>query len=273
MQDQNIPTTPSRGNYPSLRQPPHLPKDAVSQTIDQVLPDDNENPTLQTLKGLVAHYMRAPHSASDSRTLGPCTRFAMDGVSDATDKDPKLMNAALVRAITNVAMHDGEAGSDPRFVYRDISTGAEVGAPFASSGRAAAQEVLATIVAKRPDLANDTLVKNVTQSATSDPDSQVRLNAQRTLSQIAENRPDLIDADMVKAVRNTAASPIVDHGQSGHGNLAVPMPWVHAGKLSGNQWDRFDNGLFRVCSGKPTERLDGAAWQRTLWRPLLPELF
>jgi len=87
-------------------------------------------------------------------------------------------------------------------------------------------------------LANATLVKNVVQSATSDPDSEVRLNAQRTLSQIAEKRPDLIDAEMVKVVRNTATSPVVDHGQ-GHGNQT--MPWVRAGKLSGNQWDRFDN--------------------------------
>jgi hypothetical protein len=92
-------------------------------------------------------------------------------------------------------------------------------------------------VEKRPDLANATLVKHVVQSATSDPDSETRLNAQRTLSQIAEKRPDLIDADMVKAVKNTATSPVVDHGQR-PGDAA---PWVRAGKLSGNQWEKIDN--------------------------------
>ena len=220
MSNQNIPTTANRGNFCELNQTTHALNAGVDQTVGQLFPDDGDNPTLKALESLITRSM-------STSGMVPNTWAAMRATSEAINNDPKLANAALVRTLTNVAMHDGEAGTGD-------------GKPFAS-GRAEAQETLGTIVEKRPDLANATLVKNVTQSATSDPDSQVRLNAQRTFSQIAEKRPDLIDADMVKAVKNTAASPVVDHGQSGHGDLAVPMPWVLAGKLSGNQWDRFDN--------------------------------
>ena len=228
MQDQNIPTTANRPDHNELKRTTAALNTAADQTMGRLFPDDAENPTLKALRSLVMTYM--------SRSgMVPNTWSAMRGVEDTINHDPKLANAALVRTLTNVAMHDGEAGSDPSVIRRDMITGAEVGTW--ASGRAAAQETLATIVEKRPDLANATLVRNVTQSATGDPDSQVRLNAQRTLSQIAEKRPDLIDADMTKAVRETAASPVADHGQ--RPNSAGP--WVHAGKLSGNQWDRFDN--------------------------------
>jgi hypothetical protein len=211
MQDQNIPTTATRPNYNELKQTTFGLNTAADQTMGRLFPDDAENPSLKALKSLVMTYM------SRSRMV-PNTWSAMRGVEDAINHDPKLANAALVRTLTNTAMHDGEVGT------------------FAS-GRVAAQETLTTIVEKRPDLANAALVRNVTQIATHDPDSEVRLNAQRTLSQIAEKRPDLVDADMVKAVRNTATAPVVDHGQ----RRGDDVPWVRAGKLYGHQLDEYDN--------------------------------
>ena len=229
---QTIPTTANQPDHKRLKKyygtgcfadiqlpdpPPELP-------LDVVLPDDPENPTLSTLKGMVGQYI----SNTKHEYYGCGCLHVMLGIADALSKNPQLANAALVKTVTNSALHG----------WQD------------QMGRREAVDVLGQIVTQSPNLANATLVKDLTSVAANDPDSDVRLSAEKALATVAEKRPDLISPDMVKVIAHTAALPVVNYGKQndtwvlkdgnrtgvGTAELAnVP------GKLQGDRRDSIDN--------------------------------
>jgi hypothetical protein len=163
---------------------------ALEQALDEALPDNPSNPTLPALKLQVRQFM----SRQDAHGLrmSPSVSQAMFGVRDSIDANPQLANGELIRSVTHTAIFESREGGIARNV---------------------AQQALEKIIEKRPDLADATLAKSVTQIAMNDPDSWVRAQAQKTLGTIAGTRPDLVDADMVKVVSRTAASSFVSRGE------------------------------------------------------------